>query len=150
MLLDLVLGLAHHLIMFALVGVLVVEMMLVRRDMAPARMATLARIDAAFGGLAALMPAAGFGRVFFGLKGSEFYLGNPVFWAKIAAFLVVAALSVVPTVKIIRWARAAAADAGFRPDVGEVQFARRFMLLEALVFILIPVLAAMMARGYGV
>ncbi len=118
--------------------------------MAPARIATLARIDTAFGGLAALMLAAGFGRVFFGLKGSEFYLANPVFWAKIAAFVVVGALSAVPTVKFIGWARAAAADGEFRPEADDVRFARRFMHLEALVFILIPILAAMMARGYGV
>ena len=148
--LDLVLASVHHLLAFALVAILTAELIMIRQELEPARVARLARIDSFYGGVAMALLAAGFLRVFFGLKGSAFYLGNPVFWTKIAAFIAVGLLSALPTIRIIRWARAAAADGDFRPPSDEVQNARRYMHLEALVFISIPILAAALARGYGV
>ncbi len=99
--------------------------------------------------LAGLVLIVGFGRVFFGIKGSAFYLGNPVFWAKIAAFAALGLLSIPPTMRIIAWRRQAEANPDFVPAAGEVQNVKRYMHLEGFVFILIPVFAAMMARGYG-
>jgi putative membrane protein len=149
MLIDLLLAIAHHLLIFALFGLLVTEMVMLRPEIPRATVFRLARIDSAFGTVAGLILLVGFGRVFFGIKGADFYLHNPVFWAKIAAFAVVGLLSIQPTLRIIQWRRAAAADPAFRPDTAAVLATKRMMHYEGTVFILIPIFAAMMARGVG-
>ncbi len=149
MLTDLILTALHHMTMFALVAILAMELVLSRPDITPDRITSLTRIDRFYGGLAALMLVFGFLRVFFGLKGSEFYLGNPIFRTRIGLFVLVGILSIAPTVSFTRWRRAMSGDPGFRPPLAEVGNARRFIHLEAGVFILIPVMAAMLGRGYG-
>ena len=149
MLTDLLLAIAHHLLIFALLALLVTEMMTVRPEMSTAAVLRVARLDMFYGAAAGLILIVGFARVFFGVKGAAFYLQNPVFWAKIAAFMVVGGLSVPPTLRIIGWRAAARSDPDFRPQSAEVRSVRRFMHWEGIVFFLIPVFAAMMARGYG-
>jgi putative membrane protein len=74
---------------------------------------------------------------------------NPMFWAKIAAFAVVGLDSIRPTLRILAWQKLAKADAAFVPAQDDVTALRRAMLLEIHVFALIPIFAAMMARGVG-
>jgi putative membrane protein len=147
--LDLVLAILHHLLVFSLAGLLAAELVLVRPGVGGAALKTLGGLDAGYGATAGLILAVGFARVFLGGKGAAFYLSNPVFWAKIGAFAVVGLLSIAPTVLILRWRKRAKAEADFTPPAGEVAAARRVLLLEVLVFALIPALAAVMARGYG-
>jgi len=149
MLTDLLLAIAHHLLIFGLAAVLVAEMILVRPQMSTADAAKVARIDIAFGVLAGLILLVGFGRVYFGLKGPDTYWSNIFFHAKLGAFLLVGVLSIWPTVQFIRWRAAIRRDAAFIPPPAEVEKARRFIHLELVVFFLIPVFAALMARGYG-
>ncbi len=149
MLTDLLLAIAHHVLIFALAGVLVAEMMLVRPQMSTADALKVARIDVVFGVLAGLILIVGFGRVYFGLKGADYYWHNAFFHAKLGALLLVGILSILPTVRFIRWRRQARHDPAFLPPPAEVEKIRRFIHLELVVFILIPVFAAFMARGYG-
>lgn len=143
---DLVLAITHHLLAFALAGVIAAELVLVRPGLGGRTLTILARIDAAYGALAMLLIIVGASRVYFGLKGWEFYVYNPTFWAKMVAFAVVGLLSIVPTIRILRW-RAANAESHVVPDA-EVLRVRTFLKMEAAVFALIPVFAAAMARGY--
>ncbi len=149
MLTDLLLAIVHHLLAFALFGLLVTEMMLVKPGLKGPTVLYLSRLDLAFGIAAGLLLIVGFGRVFFGLKGAEYYLGNWVFWAKIAAFALGGLLSIFPTLNILRWRKTAAADPAFAPDPAEMRSVRRFMHYEGMAFATIPVFAALMARGYG-
>ena len=146
MLLDAVLAILHHLLAFALAIVLTMEIMITRPDMGSGRLTYLSRVDSAFGAVAAGILIIGVARVLYGLKGPEYYVGNQFFWAKMAAFAAVGLLSIRPTIAIIRWRRAARSDGGFRPDPAEVSGVRRVMHAEAMVFTLIPVFAALMAR----
>ena len=143
---DLVLAIAHHLLAFALAGVIAAELVLIRPGLGGRALAILTRIDAAYGALAMLLIIIGASRVYFGLKGWEFYVYNPTFWAKMAAFALVGLLSIVPTIRILRW-RAANAENYVVPDA-DVLRVRTFLKMEAVVFALIPVFAAAMARGY--
>jgi putative membrane protein len=149
MLTDLLLAIAHHLLIFALLGVLVAEMVTIRPGMTAATVRYVGYLDLAYGIVAALILIVGFSRVFFGIKGPDFYLPNPVFWAKIAAFVIVGLLSIPPTLQIVRWRKAAAGDGDFRPGADEIRAVRRYMHYEGMVFFTIPVFAALMARGYG-
>jgi putative membrane protein len=87
--------------------------------------------------------------VWFGAKGADFYLHNPVFWTKIGAFAIVGLLSIKPSLCMAAWQKALKADAGFVPPPAEVGAARRLLLAEIHVFALVPVFAAIMARGIG-
>jgi putative membrane protein len=146
---DLVLAILHHLLILSLAGLLAVERVLARPGLSGASLGTLARIDAAYGATAGLILVVGFCRVYWGAKGPAFYLENPVFWAKIAAFAVVGLLSILPTIAILKWRKQAKADPAFTPAADDLAKVRRVLGLELVVFALIPIFAAAMARGYG-
>jgi len=147
---DLLLAIVHHLIVFGIAAVLAAELALMRpAAMSAQTVRLLGRFDFAYGMLALAILAAGFIRVWYGAKGPDFYLHNPVFWAKIAAFGAVGLLSIQPTLRIAAWQKAAKADAAFVPSLQEVGKLRRVLLAEIHVFALIPIFAAAMARGVG-
>jgi putative membrane protein len=143
-----VLAILHHLLAFALAILLTMEIMLTRRDISGPRMVYLSRLDMAFGAVAAGILVIGVLRVIYGLKGPEYYLGNGFFWAKMAAFAGVVLLSIRPTMVIIRWRASLRANQAFHPEARDVMGVRRFMHSEAVLFTLIPIFAALMAR-YG-
>ena len=149
MTIDLILAIVHHLGVFTVAGIIAAEWALVRPGMSVEKVRQVARIDALYGIAAATVLLIGFARVFFGLKGSAFYMQNPVFWAKIIAFIVVGVLSITPTLLFIHWRDKAKKDASYLPSADEIASVRRYVKIEAHVFVLIPILAAAMARGYG-
>lgn len=147
---DLVLASVHHLIVFGIAAVLAAELALMRpAAMSPHTVRLLGRFDAAYGLLAIAILFAGFARVWRGAKGAEFYMDNPMFWAKIAAFGVVGLLSIRPTMRIAAWQKRLKLDAAFVPPLEEIDKTRRILLAEIHVLALIPILAAAMARGIG-
>jgi len=150
MYIDLLLAILHHLLVFTLAAALAAEFVLLRPGLAGRDLNILAHIDGAYGGIAGAVVVVGVLRVFFGLRGWEFYAYNAFFWAKMAVFVVVGLLSIVPTIRIQRWKRAAAGSQGLHivPE-RDVADARRYLRLEAALFVLIPIFAAMMVRvGY--
>lgn len=147
---DLILAIGHHLGVFGLVAIIAAEFALLRPGLAGTRLGQLARIDGAYGGVAGLVIVVGVLRVIYGASGWEYYATNHVFWAKMAAFLVVGLLSIQPTIAIRRWRKASQSDAAYAVPDGEIAASRRFIHLQAGVLVLIPIFAAAMARGYGV
>ena len=143
--LDLVLAVGHHLTVFALFGVLIVELVLVRKGMDADAIKRVANIDLWYGILAGLIVALGFARAVFAAKGWDYYQHNAVFWAKIGVFVVIGLLSVPPTIAYIRWRRPNAPA----PSDSEIAGLRRLLWLEVALFAILPILAAAMARGYG-
>lgn len=146
---DLIAAAAHHLLAFSLFGLLMAELVLLRPGLTGEGVRRLARLDSHYGLAAVTLIVVGVVRVVLGARGADFYLGNPVFWTKMAAFLAVGLLSAVPTLRLIRWRRAAAADPGFLPTAAEIAAVRRFVVAEMLVFPLIPLTAAALGRGLG-
>lgn len=146
---DLVLAIAHHLLVFSLAGIIAAEFVLVRNEMNAATVRRLAGIDRHYGIVAMLVVAVGAARVYWGLKGWEFYVYNWVFWAKMAAFAGVGLLSIMPTMRFLSWRRLAGADPDWRVPEAQLAPVRTCIRAEAALFLLIPVFAAAMARGYG-
>src|SRR5215218_277032 len=107
---DAWLAIAHHLAVFGVAAVLVAEWTLVPPGIEPDEVRRVARIDAAYGALAGAVLLAGASRVIWGVKPADFYLENPVFWFKMAAFATVGLLSIRPTLRFLRWRRAADTD----------------------------------------
>ena len=147
---DLLLASLHHLVVFLLVAILAAEFTLLRPGLSGGRIAQLARIDAAYGAVATLVIIVGTFRVIFGASGWEYYVGNHAFWAKMAAFVAMGLLTIQPTLAIRRWAKALQGDSGYAIPASELASCRRYLHLQAGILVLIPILAAAMALGYGV
>jgi putative membrane protein len=67
-----------------------------------------------------------------------------------AAFVAVALLSIMPTIRYAGWRKALDEDPSALPSDQAVGWARRMINLQLAVFVLIPTFAALMARGIGV
>jgi putative membrane protein len=146
---DLILAIAHHLAVFTLVAVFSVEFALIRPGLAGPGIKQLGRIDGAYGTAAGVVVIVGIIRVIFGASGWEYYVGNQMFWGKMAAFLLMGILSVPPTLAIRRWSKALEQSASYAPPIAEIARNRRFIHLQAGFLLFVPIFAAAMARGYG-
>ena len=142
--LDLVLAIGHHVLVFALFGVLAAELVLVRKGVDLTTLSRVGRIDLWYGVLAALIIVVGFSRAVFAAKGWLYYSHNLYFHLKIGTFILIGLLSVPPTIAYIRWRRA-----GVAPTDAQVASVRGYLWAEMLLFALLPAFAAAMARGYG-
>jgi putative membrane protein len=116
---DALLAYAHFALILLLAGLLLAEVALYRRTMQRAILQTLQRIDLTYGIVAGLVIVSGISRILWGLKGAGFYLHNPIFWAKMATFAVVAPLSLPPTFHYLRLGKQAGSaisvnDSAFR------------------------------------
>ena len=146
---DLILAVLHHLLIFALAGIIAYEFAVVRSTMTAADIVRVGAVDLWYGILAGLILIVGFARANFAAKGWDYYAHNHFFWAKIGTFALVGLLSIWPTIQFIRWRGALKKDPSAMPPPGAIATARRFIWAEAILFALIPVFAAAMARGYG-
>ena len=142
--LDLGLAIVHHITVFGLVALLAMEWVMLRdASVDPAR---LTKVDAGYGLVAGLAVVIGICRVIWGGKGWAFYEANPFFWAKMGLFVLMALVSIGPTLLFIRWRRAAAGAEAFTPPAKDLKRARTWVRLEALLLILLLGCAAAMAR----
>jgi putative membrane protein len=137
----------HHLAAFTLVAALAVEFVLIRQPITLENARRMLLVDGIYGASAALLLVVGLLRVFFFEKGAAYYFSNHAFLSKLALFILVALLSVIPTLEILGWRKAV--QAGRAPDVDARKLVRIRKLLHwelaGIVFILL--FAAMMARG---
>jgi putative membrane protein len=132
----------HHLAAFALVAAIVLEFVLIRDELNARTARRLALADAVLGISAGVLLAVGLVRVFYFEKGAAYYFQNWAFIAKLALFLLVALLSVYPTVKFLSWRKKA-------PEAGSIPAIRRILHLELVGVMLILLCAALMAKGIG-
>jgi putative membrane protein len=146
---DLILAIVHHLLVFSLAAILAVELATVRPGLSGVSLRRLGIVDMHYGLIATLILIVGFARVYMGVKGPEAYMGNWAFWAKVSAFVIVGLLSAPPTIRMLQWRKRARTEPGFALDAAEVRAVRPFLIAEVAVFALIPIFAAMMARGIG-
>ena len=149
MTLDFILASLHHLLMLAIAAVIAFEIATIRGGMTREQVLRIARVDLSYGAFAAALVIVGFARAIFAAKGWAYYSVNGMFWAKIGAFALVGVISIVPTITILHWRRAAARASTFVPTLIEIDKVRRALWAEAAVFPFIPIFAAAMARGYG-
>jgi putative membrane protein len=149
MLLDALLSILHHLAVYTLLALLVAELVLLHQEPSAPLVRALARVDLFFGIAAGVVVAVGTCRVLYGVKGAAFYTGNALFWTKIGLFLLVALISIFPTMRFIQWTRRGRASPAWLPSQLEFRKIGRIVGVETALFGLIPVCAALMARGFG-
>lgn len=139
----------HYLAMMLLAAALVAEhlMFTPRPDAAAAR--KLVVVDLVYGISMLAVLLTGLGRLMHGGKGAAFYMANGAFHAKFLLFVVMALVWLYPALKFLAWRRAL--KAGQTPSTGDGE-ARRVLMairIQLLILALLPLLAAMMARGIG-
>ena len=79
----------------------------------------LARLDVIYGVAAMLMIGSGLARLIWGIKGASWYLSQPMFHIKISIVVVMAILSIWPSIMFRRWRRNLRAT-GALPEALEV------------------------------
>ena len=141
---DLILAVAHHILIFGIFGVLFAEFILVRPGMDQVTVNRVAATDLWYGIMAGLIIVIGFARAIFAAKGWDYYSHNAFFWAKIGTFALIGALSALPTISFLRWRRDRCV-----PDAAQIASVRRFLWAQMILFPLLLAFAAAMARGYG-
>jgi putative membrane protein len=141
---DLWLACAHHLLIFAIFGLLFAEMVVLHGEVNAATVRRLARFDMLYGIFAALVIVIGFSRAIFAAKGWAYYSHNGFFWAKIGTFALIGLLSILPTIAFVRWRRP-----GGMPPPADLRKVKMYVHIELTLFLLLPLFAAAMARGYG-
>ncbi|RYZ11120.1 MAG: DUF2214 family protein [Comamonadaceae bacterium] len=108
----------------------------------------LARIDLVYGMAAMAVLATGIARTWWGVKGTAWYWTNPLLHVKLTMFVVVGALSIVPTLTFLRWRKALRID-GTLPREPDIRKTRRLVMVQAHLLALIPLVAVFLARGFG-
>ncbi|CBJ38857.1 conserved hypothetical protein; putative TRANSMEMBRANE PROTEIN [Ralstonia solanacearum CMR15] len=146
---DALLAYLHYLSIFTLIVFVTAEAVVLRPDMTPAIRRRLSIYDAVYGASAGAVLVSGLLRLFYGAKGVAFYVHNPVFHIKMGLFVLVALMSIPPTVTILRWKRQGKTLPDFVPTPAEIAKVRRWVMLEAHLIIFIPLAAVLMARGIG-
>lgn len=138
----------HYVSIIVLGAFLTAELLVCRPGLGPEQVRLLPRLDVVFFAGAILALVTGLLRLFFYAKGVGFYLPNGAFHLKMALYLAIALISVVPTMRFIKWRRALDAG-GSPPDAAAVAGVRRLIHLELTLFALMPLMAVLMARGIG-
>lgn len=144
---EVVAAYAHFTGILALGAVLFAEWLLLAQP-GSRYLRRIALLDLAYLLLAVVVLTSGIARLLWFGKGAAFYLHNPVFWIKLSLFAAIGLISIPPTRCFLRWRRASA-EPTYSPHPGEVIYARRFVLAELLLLVLIPLTAVLAARGIG-
>jgi putative membrane protein len=106
----------------------------------------LVRLDFIYllGAIALLL--TGLARTYWGVKGFGWYWSQPLLHLKVGLFVVIGLLSIKPTLMFGRWRKRLEAT-GELPPEAEVRQARRWVMIEAHVLVLVPLAATLLARG---
>lgn len=146
MLLSTLLASLHHIAAFTLVACLVFELLTFRQTLSAHETRGIQRIDLWYGVSAVVLLIAGILRVIYGGKGYAFYLGNTLFWVKMALVIIVSIVSIYPTIRYIRWGSIGDGDTLTLPD-GEFTRIRSLLRLQVIGILIILLVAPAMARG---
>jgi putative membrane protein len=145
MIFEIILRYLHFISIFAIIGALVSEHLLLKNNMTRTELGHMARIDAVYGLAAVLLLGVGL-TLWFGSIGkpAAFYSRNWLFHTKISLFAAVGLLSVYPTIFFIKNRK------GKPDEMVEIPKVIFWMLrFEILLIFIIPFLAGLMAKGIG-
>src|SRR5262245_18282852 len=93
----------HHVAAFTLGAACAVEFVLIRQTLDLKNARVILAADAVAGASAGVVLVVGLLRVFFFEKGAAYYFHSAPFLAKLSLFVLVALLSIYPTVEFLSW-----------------------------------------------
>ena len=143
--LEIILRYLHFISIFTLFSTVVAEHLLLKKKLTRAEIGRLAIIDAVYGVSALTLIAAGLTLWFADIgKPVEYYNANWIFHMKVTLVVLVALMSIYPTVFFVRNRKG---DPGEIVAVPKVVF--RLLRVQLVLLFVIPLLAVLMARGVG-
>jgi putative membrane protein len=143
---DFLLASLHHLAVFAVFALLIMELMIVKSGLDAAGVRRVSVIDALYGLAAGLVLIAGFARAIWGAKGWDAYADNILFWHKVGVFMLIGLLSLPPTFTYMGWRKRIVTNEHDVPADAEVRSVRKWLHMQSALFLVLPVLAAALAR----
>ncbi|MGD1843699.1 MAG: DUF2214 family protein [Thermonemataceae bacterium] len=141
---EILLRYVHFICIFIIVGSIVGQHLLLKKEMPPSAIKRLFFLDNLYGAATIFLLAAGF-TLWFGVgKPAAFYSTNWIFHLKIGLFGLMGILSLVPSLFFRKYRKGTEATLVVVP-------ARVFWVIriELLLLLLIPMMASLMARGIG-
>ncbi|CAN5764523.1 DUF2214 family protein [soil metagenome] len=149
MTLEAILAYLHLVAILTLVVFIASEAALCRVEWMNAKVVErLGRVDMIYGIAAGAVLITGIARTWWGVKGAGWYWTNPLLHTKLALFLVIGLMSIKPTVMFARWRKELKAT-GALPADDQVRLARKWVMAQAHLLVLIPLAAVFLARGFG-
>jgi putative membrane protein len=142
---ELFLRYLHFISIFAIVGSLVSEHMLLQKELTRKAITKIARIDAVYGIAAITLLSAGL-TLWLGEHGKPavFYSKNWIFHTKLTLFVLIGLLSIYPTIFFIKNSK------GNPEELVTIPKSIFMMIrMELLLLFVIPLLAGLMSRGVG-
>jgi putative membrane protein len=137
----------HHVAAFTLVAAVALEFVLLRGELTLWSARRLQVADMILGIAAGVLLVVGLARVVWFEKGAAYYFANHAFLTKFALFIIVALLSIVPTIEFLSWR--GAVKGGQVPVVANDKLKRVRMIvhIELAAIVLILLCAAVAAKG---
>lgn len=146
---DAALSYLHFVFAFILAGAIAAEAFVLRLPVDGRVARLLLQIDLFYAISAVGVIVAGVSRVYWGTKGDAFYATQPFFWVKMATFAIIGLISIAPTRAFFKWVKAARNDPAFAVPETDSKRIRRLVMVELHLLALVPLFAALMARGIG-
>jgi putative membrane protein len=139
----------HYLGFMVAFAALTIEIFNFKKEMTLDEAKRVAFADAAYGLAALVILVTGVLRVLYFGKGTDYYLSNPFFYAKMGVFVIVGLVSLYPTFTFISWFKGL--QNGETPSLEIAQVNRLSWVIkgELFGFTLLPLLAAVMVRMNG-
>ncbi len=139
----------HYLCIVLCFGALLFERLRLKVDLNRDDAISIIIADIIYGLAGLMLIITGILRVRYFGQGAEFYTENPLFWFKVASYIAVGLLSLYPTITYILWAIPISKNN--LPSLSS-ELVSRFRIIinvELIGFLLIPLMATLMARGIG-
>jgi putative membrane protein len=130
-------------------GLLLTEYWLCRRTLDRGQVRLLGTVDLGYWLALIASLATGLTRSFFSVQDSAWYVANRLFLLKIVLFVAIALLAVAPAVQVQRWNREARSAPVFAPLSREVLRVRASIAFGLGLWLVLPLVAILIARGYG-
>ncbi|MBD2435376.1 DUF2214 family protein [Nostoc sp. FACHB-110] len=139
----------HYLSFMLCFGSLLLESFTLKKDLSLSEAWKIVIADAVYGISATVVFVTGILRFIYFGKGRDYYLNNPLFYTKVAVFLVVGFLSLYPTISFLSWLKGLLHRETPRLELAKLNLISWLIRIELAGFILIPLLATIMAGGIG-
>jgi putative membrane protein len=142
---EIILRYLHFISIFAIVGALVSEHLLLKKELTRAEIGRLSKIDAVYGIAALTLLGVGLTLWLGGIgKPTEFYSKNWIFHTKLTMYVIIGLLSIYPTIFFLK------NRTGNPEEKVAIPKAIFWMLrFELLLLFIIPLLAGLMSKGRG-
>ena len=142
---EIILRYLHFISIFAIVGSLVSEHLLLKNSLSRRELDRLSKIDAVYGLAALVLLGVGMTLWLGGIgKPTDFYSKNPIFHVKLTLFVLIGILSIYPTVFFLKNRKGDPEE-----EIAVPKGIFWSLRLELLLLFVIPILAGLMAKGIG-